>query len=311
MLKLTVIIPTFCRPSELRRATLSVLAQQNAPPFELLLVDNDPSASASDVSQELSSIAPDHIPIRYIHEPNAGVANARNTAIANARTDLIAFLDDDQSVPDHWLSALIAFHDQFPAAATFGPVITRLPDTTRHHREYLEAFFARAPQLQSGWINHFYGCGNCLLDLSLINRDGDLFDTAMNETGGEDDLLFQSILKDGQKFGWCEQAPAFEHVPEARADLSYTLKRAFAYGQGPITLARTAKPRQLSKIAFWMLVGLFKAVTNYSMYVVSWLTRSPSRAFYLDRAARGVGKMFWWVSCKFYGAGALAQKAAN
>lgn len=309
--EVTVIIPTFCRPEDLRRAVQSALAQVNAPPFEILIVDNDPSGSAKSTVDSLVNKAPSSIPVRYIHEPNAGVANARNTAIDHTKTKLVAFLDDDQSAPKNWLEALTSFNMGTPVPATFGPVITQLPEGAKLHRSYLEDFFARTPNHPSGLIEQYYGCGNCLLDLSLIKFEGPLFDTEMNETGGEDDVLFQAILKNGQKFGWCAEAPVFEHVPKTRATLDYTLKRAFSYGQGPITLARKASPRQNAKIALWMIIGSAKAVTNVALYAGSWILRSPTRAVFLDRAIRGAGKVFWWVDMKFYGAGALKKKSLS
>ncbi len=311
MIDVTVIVPTFRRPTDLKRAVQSVFAQASVTEFEILIVDNDPNASARDVAQHLELAAPPNMPVRYIHEPNAGVANARNTAISQTKTQLAVFLDDDQSVPDNWLSELLLFHKQYPVPVTFGAVITALPDEARNHRRYLEAFFARSPSIPSGLIEHFYGCGNSLLDLSLITKNGPMFDTAMNETGGEDDLLFRSLQEQGHKFGWCIEARAFEHVPPSRARLGYTLKRAFAYGQGPITLARTASPRQNGKIFLWMLIGAGKAVLNSAIYAMSWLTRSPSRATYLDRAIRGAGKVFWWVDLRFYGASALKKPAVK
>ena len=309
--EVTVIIPTFCRPAELYRAAKSALEQSGPPAFKMLIVDNDPAGSAKSTAEKLINEAPAGISVRYIHEPNPGVANARNTAISHTATRLVAFLDDDQSVPENWLAALTSFNAEFPAPATFGPVITKLPDSARLHRPYLEEFFARTPGLQPGYIDEYFGCGNCLLDLSLIKSEAPLFDKAMNETGGEDDLLFQAISNNGQKFGWCADAPAFEHVPESRATLNYTLKRAFAYGQGPVTLARKASPRQNLKIALWMMIGSTKAVFNAALYAGSWIIRSPSRAKFLDRAIRGAGKVLWWVNMKFYGAGALKKKAIS
>lgn len=310
MSAITVVIPTFRRPAELRRAAMSTLAQSFDYAFQLLIVDNDPEGSARQVANELALQAPDRIRVHYVHEPNAGVANARNAAIANVDTRLVAFLDDDQSVPETWLSKLFAFHHHNPAAVTFGPVVTKLPDDTCPHGDYLKAFFAREPEITSGYIDHFYGCGNSMLDLKLIGDQRPLFDTAMNDTGGEDDVLFQNLSERGLRFGWCQEAPAFEHVPLSRATLAYTLKRAFAYGQGPITLARKSTPPQYGKIGMWMAIGAGKAALNGLIYSAYWVVRAPTRARFLDEAVRGAGKVFWWKSLSFYGNGALERENA-
>ena len=309
MMALTVVIPTFRRPDGLERAAESILKQTGLSDFGLLIVDNDPAGSAEKTTQRLAAGAPPHIRVRYVHEPKAGVANARNAAIEHVETDLVAFLDDDQSAPETWLAELLSFHSDYPMPVTFGPVITVLPQDVRHHRAYLEDFFARQRNAPTGLIDDYYGCGNALLNLSRIPNKRPLFDTGTNETGGEDDLLFQSLLNAGHQFGWCTQAPVFEHVPEERARLGYTLRRAFAYGQGPVTLARKAVPRKYAHMAMWMLIGTGKAILNIGLFALNWIARRPRRAVYLDRAMRGLGKVAWWINLKFYGAATLAEPA--
>jgi len=310
MPEITVVVPTYKRPDGLSRAVSSLLQQTGVPDFDILIVDNDPNASAKNAADDLRAQSESNN-IRYIHEPNAGVANARNAAMDNLSTRLVAFLDDDQSVPRNWLHSLLDFHAANPAPVSFGPVVTKLPKSSAKHIDYLKAFFARELDVKSGYIDHFYGCGNALLDLSIIQRKGPLFDTSMNECGGEDDLLFQSLKERGERFGWCAEAPAFEHVPESRARLGYTLKRAFAYGQGPITLARKATPTRYGSILMWMGIGAAKFALNMLLYFTHWVTRAPNRAEYLDRAVRGAGKFFWWVKLKFYGSASTTSEAAN
>ncbi|RIJ43461.1 glycosyltransferase, partial [Maribellus luteus] len=56
-----------------------------------------------------------------LHEPEPGVANARNAALAVAKGAMIAFLDDDEEAPPGWLAALIAAQARLGADAVFGP----------------------------------------------------------------------------------------------------------------------------------------------------------------------------------------------
>ena len=131
----------------------------------------------------------------------------------------------------------------------------------------------------------------------------------MNESGGEDDILFARIQAAFGRFAWTEDAHVWEHPPSDRVALSYTLKRAFSYGQAPITLARRASNRPHASIMFWMLVGAAKTLWHGLQWSVLSLLQHPRRAFQLDAATRGVGKLLWWVDVRFYGAAVLSSDA--
>lgn len=307
----TVIIPTFRRPDGLNLAVRSVFAQSGCGAFDLLIVDNDPAASARNRFEQLRQSAPVTISLRYLHEPNPGVANARNCAIEAARTSLIAFLDDDQTAPPHWLARLLDAHAQFPAAVVFGPVLARLPDDVEDHQDYFRGFFSRQDDAPAGYIAKSFGCGNALLDLSRLPPQRPLFDPKTNETGGEDDTLFRRVREAQGKFVWAPDADVSEHVPADRAQLSYTLKRAMSYGAGPITQARRASPPNWPLVVGWMLVGAYKIIVNTALFIVKSAFDPAGRVVHLDRAARGLGKILWWQNLRFYGQARLETPAAE
>lgn len=309
---ISVVVPTFNRPAGLKRAVTSVFRQtQTAKGFDLIIVDNAPDGSAASAIADLRRACPNTINLIALHEPAAGVANARNCAMQAVRTDLVAFLDDDQSAPESWLESLLQSYNKYPAAVTFGPVRTVLPTEACRHQSYFEDFFSREPGYESGYTESTFGCGNALIDFSKVPGHAPWFDTAMNESGGEDDVLFGRIRDAFGRFAWAADAPVWEHPPAMRVTLTYTLKRAFSYGQAPITLARRASGFPLFAILFWMLVGLVKSVWHGVHWLLLSLMRHPNRAFQLDKAVRGVGKLIWWADLRFYGAAALTSKPAN
>lgn len=311
--RISVVIPTFRRVAGLQRAVRSVFVQTILAhePVTLVIVDNDPGGSAMAAAHALQADAPSQIGVKVLHAPDPGVANARNAAMEVVKTPLVAFLDDDQSAPAGWLEALLLTHSRAPAAVTFGPVETVLPAGVVRHRAYFEAFFARCLEAEEGPIDTFFGCGNCLLDLDRLPRLDPMFNTAMNETGGEDDLLFNAVEAEGGGFAWSPQAPVFEHVPVSRARLSYTLRRAMAYGQGPCTLARKSDPPRYHALLFWILVGAGQTLVYGAATLAAFALRRPARAVWLDRAARGLGKLVWWRDFRFYGAAQSSPPASQ
>lgn len=309
---ISVVVPTFNRPDGLKRAVTSVFRQTLATEgFDLIIVDNAPDASAAEAIEELRRACPETINFIALHEPAAGVANARNCAMRAVKTDLVAFLDDDQSAPKTWLEALLTSYRQFPAVVTFGPVRTTLPNGQRRHQRYFEDFFAREPGFESGFIEATFGCGNALVDFSKVPGHAPWFDTAMNESGGEDDVLFVRIRDAFGRFAWAAEAPVWEHPPVKRVTLTYTLKRAFSYGQAPITLAQRKTRFPILAIVYWMLIGAGKTIWHGGLWLLLSLVRHPNRAFQLDKAVRGIGKLFWWIDLRFYGVAALKAKPAN
>lgn len=88
------------RPRQLARA-LTSLADQSRPPDEILVIDNAP---ASEETREL--VEREFPESRYVREPVPGLDFARNRALREAGSDIVAFLDDDAVAGRDWCRAL-------------------------------------------------------------------------------------------------------------------------------------------------------------------------------------------------------------
>lgn len=129
----------------------------------------------------------------------------------------------------------------------------------------------------------------------------------MNEVGGEDDLLFGRIKAAKGKFAWAPSAMVYEYPLPQRIRLTYTLRRAFAYGQGPCTLARRSEPARYDKLAMWILWGGAKFGLHASIWAALRLLGHKNRAFEADKAIRGLGKVLFWKRLRFYGTSTVTQ----
>lgn len=300
--KVSVVIPTRRRPDSLARAVRSVFRQEGLEPaeLELVIVDNDADAGSRAVAAALQGEAP--FALLYVCEPEAGVANARNAGLAAARGPMIAFLDDDEEASPGWLKALIEAQARFGADVVFGPVRGCAPERVRKHRDYLERFFSREGPAEAQLLDHYFGCGDSLLVRAAL-PDPAPFSRAQNHIGGEDDVLFQQMKGRGARFAWTPEAWVWEHPDPARLNLGYALRRAFAYGQGPSYACARRDPPDRLGAARWMLVGVLQAVVFGALAALKWLAGAPDRAFALDRAARGLGKVLWFrpFKVRFYG----------
>jgi succinoglycan biosynthesis protein ExoM len=302
-MQVSIVIPTQRRPVGLETAVRSALAQTDINPavVELIIADNDTTPSARAQAEAFAKGAP--FQVVYLHEPKAGVAHVRNTALRQARGEWIAFLDDDQEAPAGWLAALLAAQARLGADVVFGPVRARTPQAAAPHRAYLEWFFSREGPSDERLLDGYYGCGDSLIRRAALPAGPEPFSIDRNLTGGEDDLLFGVMQRAGAKFGWSPDAYVHEDPAPERQRLSYTLRRAFAYGQGPTEDCASQSPPDRIGVIRWMAIGLGQAAVFGALGGLQWLVGAPGRAMALDRAARGLGKALWWGPFKiqFYG----------
>jgi succinoglycan biosynthesis protein ExoM len=303
---ISVIIPTFHRPEGAIAAVRSVFAQVGAPSFEILLVDNDAGRSASEAAAQLATES--QVPFAYDVEPAAGVANARNRAVALAKGAFIAFLDDDEVAKPNWLAELVATQRTTSADVVFGPIEARLPQGSAEPRSYFQTFFSRLLEGDSRLIEKPYGCGNSLLKRHTVLRGPTPFNPTTNETGGEDDLLWHDVRGWGGTFAWAKDAWVYEDVPASRASWAYLTKRAFAYGHNTTAQWFDGAERSYGQVAYSMARGTLQAIVMAPISLALWLLRHEKRAWAFDKMMRGLGKVLWFGPFKVAFYGAAAQK---
>ncbi len=302
----SIIVPTFRREEGLFRALESLKGQSGAHPnIELIVSDNDPKGSAKNIVADFAKSAP--FPTLYVHAPEPGVANARNAALEAAKGRYIAFLDDDQTASENWLAEMLQTLRDGCFCAVFTRIIAKF-DTPTIYSAFFSKFFAREfSELESGEIDHYYGCGSSLIDRSVILLPTPAFSPAMNETGGEDDVLFEYLSKKGGRMGWTRKCFANEHVPASRLTTEYVRRRSFAFGQGPTRMHVDLGPFSITGIAKWMLIGTAQFVIYVPLAIGSRLIKSSAYMHFLSKASMGAGKVLWQKRFrpKLYGAATL------
>jgi GT2 family glycosyltransferase len=108
----SVIVPSFGRPGDLDRC-LTGLGQILYRPYEVVVVACAPGRAA--VARHLGKPF-----IRAVPNEGTGVAAARNRGLAEARGEIVAFIDDDAVPEPTWLDHLVAAMEETGAAAATG-----------------------------------------------------------------------------------------------------------------------------------------------------------------------------------------------
>jgi glycosyltransferase involved in cell wall biosynthesis len=196
--------------------------------MRLIVVDNNPEPTARPIYDELCAGAPGGA---YVHCPEPGIPIARNAAIEaalKAGADYIAFLDDDEVAPEHWLMSLMNALYASGADAVQGGV--------RHHpdAEPADPVWRHAPALgKFVWeTSASLATCNVLFKAWLVEPPLALrFDESMRYTGGSDREFFLRARKRGAaKLVRVYGVDVLEDVHEGRRSLGYQAQRAFAAG---------------------------------------------------------------------------------
>jgi O-antigen biosynthesis protein len=235
---ISVIVCTRDRPDQIKKC-LDRLAGQRYPRYEVVVVDNAPTSDALRGVVESRVIENRGAEFRYCVEPRPGLSWARNTGIAAAKSDIIAFLDDDDEPDEHWLASIA---DGFAISDRIGCVTgivlpARLDNAIEDLFEQVGGHskgrgFARETFSKSGPQSPLYplppfGAGaNMAFRRAVLDRIGG-FDVALGAgtpaAAGEDTLALTLTLLAGYEIAYEPAALMWHHHRQDMASLNRQL----------------------------------------------------------------------------------------
>lgn len=243
----TVAICTWNR-ARLLRQSLRSLRQLRVPrdaTWDLVVVDNNCSDATPQVLREEAP----GLPLRAVREPAAGLAHARNRAVAEARGDYVAWLDDDVLVDPGWLAAYVAAFRRHPEAVVFGGsaevVFEGTPPTWfRDAMPVIGGIFGDLPRLEGPIVPDGprlpFGV-NMALRGDVQRRfpyDADLGRRGASLLANEDTEVIRAILAAGHSGVWVPDA-AVQHVVAVERQSETYLRRWYeGYGTTTARLER-------------------------------------------------------------------------
>jgi GT2 family glycosyltransferase len=227
---IAVCICTHKRPHLLKRTLEELAAQATFGRFTYSIVvsDNDRLQSAKPVVTTFSAAS--SIPTIYCVEPEQNIALARNKAIAMAKADYVAFIDDDEFPAPDWLATLLGACEIHGADGALGPVRPFFDQPPP--KWLLRGRFCERPEHRTGQPLHWKQTrtGNALVKSKILDRIQPPFRREFGN-GGEDQDFFRRMIQEGHRFVWCNEAVVYELVPPERWKRSYMLRRALLRGQ--------------------------------------------------------------------------------
>jgi cellulose synthase/poly-beta-1,6-N-acetylglucosamine synthase-like glycosyltransferase len=175
--------------------TLESLQKQTRRPDEVLVDDGGVTDVVRTIAERVHATDPT---IRYLYAPG-NIPESRNTAIAAASGELLAFLDADEVAPPGWLEALVRPFDDPTVGFTGGPTPGR-PGTVRtigarYYDAYLRKFYETVARTKP----HALPMGNSAWRKAALDRVGPLDTTLYRRAASEDQEIADRVLKAGYR----------------------------------------------------------------------------------------------------------------
>jgi glycosyltransferase involved in cell wall biosynthesis len=220
-LRVSIIVPSY-NTAQYIGGTLESIFAQTFHDFEVIVVnDGSPDTPALE-----RAIGPFRERIRYLEQPNGGLAAARNAAIRVARGSYVALLDSDDEWEPEYLSVQVAALEADPTLDVVYPNARIVGDHPHAGRTYMDVCPSRGPVTIESLVTE-----RCNVFVSVLMRRG-LFDRA-----GLFDASFRSV--EDFEF-WLRVLAAGGRIGYHRRPLVRFRKRRDSLSADPVWMAEHA-----------------------------------------------------------------------
>lgn len=198
--------------------------------YEIVLVNNNSTDSTEELCNRFHTAFPD-ITFSYFVETNQGLSFARNRGIAEAKGDVLLFLDDDSFVQPDYLTNLQLHLDSMPNMMAFGGKIDPLFESGEAPKWLCKWTYSWVSAIDLGdniipFPETQYPIGaNMGFRKECIERLGN-FNTQLgrskkNLMGGEEKDIFTRVHKAGLKIYYLPDILVRHVIPPSRTTQEY------------------------------------------------------------------------------------------
>jgi GT2 family glycosyltransferase len=206
------------------RECLGALLRLESPDFEVIVVDDGSRDGTAAIAHEYG--------VRLIRTENRGLSSARNTGLAAATGEIVAYIDDDAYPDPHWLIYLAATFERRDVVGVGGPNIAPPGDGP------IAECVANAPGgpihvlLTDTEAEHLPGCNMAFRKSALEAVGG--FDPRFRTAGDDVDVCWR-LQERGYSIGFNPAAVVWHH---RRNSVRAYWKQQVGYGRAEALLER-------------------------------------------------------------------------
>jgi len=287
----SICIPCF-NSGERIYATLEHLQHQEVPdgfPWEVVVVDN---ASTDDIDNVAYAIwrHNEATDLRIVHEPKAGLANARLRAFEESQYEFVVFVDDDNWLSEDWMATLYEFMVGHPDVGAYGTksVAHFGAPKPSWFDDYAVLFAVSPPDWKSEDVTeargYLWGAGLTVRysAWSELKAKGFQFlctgRIGRSLVGGEEVELCMALKDAGWRLYYNAEVSLVHYMPAARLQEAYLLRLIQGINRSNVLLER--------RRGWYGPEGIATGIRSGRL----WQTGAAIKAFFIATLKRGLGK---------------------
>ncbi len=223
--KVSVVVASYNGAATLT-ACLDSLQRLNYPNYEIILVDDGSTDSTPQIAAAHPAVH------AFRHEKNLGLSAARNTGIAAATGEIIAFTDADCRADEDWLHYLVGDLTGSKFVGIGGPNLLPLEDSPVAAAVMASPGGPAHVMLTDREAEHIPGCNMAFYKWALDGIGG--FDPLFMRAGDDVDLCWR-LQQAGHKIGFSPSGFVWHY---RRSTVGAYLKQQQGYGEAEALLVR-------------------------------------------------------------------------
>jgi glycosyltransferase involved in cell wall biosynthesis len=240
-IKISAVLCSYNRARFIIKAVDSIFNQDfDKSLFEVVVVDNNSTDGVLDRLTEYQTAHPDYN-LRFVTEPNQGVAWVRTRCAKEARGAIVAYLDDDSMADPGWLQGIVSFFDEHPEVYSVGGKITPyfltgIPDWYSKYFFGLVGSFDQGPSVKR-LTGERYPCGANMAFRKKVFDEIGYFNHDLGRKGSgllanEEKEIYKRILAAGHQVYYLPYVSVMHAVESNKFDKNYVRRHSRGIGGG-------------------------------------------------------------------------------
>lgn len=235
----TVAICTYNRAKLLGLSLEAVLKQEADFAFDVLVVDNNSTDNTREVTESFMRSSP---LVSYVLEEKQGLSHARNRALVEATSSIVAYLDDDAVARPGWLTAITRAFGEPGVDCAGGKIVLKYPcakpDWLDERMESILSAYDKGEQPKD--VPEVFGANFAVRREAALKLGGfsdKVGCLAGRSLGGEETDMCRRIRSSGSRVLYVPDAVVDHLVDPNRLNKDWLVKRYELNGRASVILA--------------------------------------------------------------------------